>query len=687
VPLLAAVAVALLAADSAAAQSLVRLGAVPATQPLRIVLPLSANYGALNSWAQAVSTPGSGHYQQFEPVAELARRFGASAATETRVLGYLRRAGAGEVRVDATGLFIDATVPAAQAERLFATPLARFHADREGVFVAPTAPAAVPAPLRGLVTGVIGLSTQPIARHASEPASDYPTASGTQAGCSAGKATGGFTPNQYLTAYNFDALHQAGLSGQGERVALIELDGFKESDLTKFTGCFGLGSPTVINVYGVGGVTHPLPPGGESTLDLEVLSAAAPDLRSIEDYETNADASDLVEAFTAPLQNPGHKPNVISASLGLCEPQLQGSVGNSGVRSLESALAMMAASGVTFVAASGDDGSADCTDSNGNPLHELAVNYPASSQYATGIGGTQFTLSSSNAIAQQVVWNDESDFASVGAGGGGPSELFGRPAYQYSVGTPHHRSVPDISAISDVSPGIAVYCSTSDCTAEDPDPWQTVGGTSVATPMFAGGFALVDQDLRRNHRQPLGLVNPLLYEIGRTAAAAQAFSDVTAYSNDVGPYIGNMTPLGCCTAHPGYDEASGWGSLNLGNFASLAVAAQPPLFSISIPRGQKPVHSHQITVVVRCQAACRPGATAVLKVGGQKAFELTSAVYTLTAAGSQTITLRFANNQEQRLRSALHHHKRVAAQIAGVLFGPHGGVISRTASQSLTIKS
>src|SRR6202012_885608 len=103
-------------------------------------------------------------------------------------------------------------------------------------------------------------------------------------GCPAALAGTGFTPNEYLDAYDYTPLQQTGVLGQGERVALVEIDGFKSSDLRRFANCFHLDTPQ-INPVGVG-VPRPLPPGGEATLDIEVLDAAAPDLKSINVYET-----------------------------------------------------------------------------------------------------------------------------------------------------------------------------------------------------------------------------------------------------------------------------------------------------------------------------------------------------------------------------------------------------------------
>src|SRR5205085_9503271 len=156
-----------------------------------------------------------------------------------------------------------------------------------------TAQPSIPSALKGAVTGVVGLDTQSFgashrataaprsarAHTAGRPTSALPrmgtvSPSACSAGASAGKVggdptTAGFTPNQYLTAYGFDPLHNAGINGQGERVALIEIDGFAYSDINAFAQCFHLGPLPVLNGFGVG-VQHKLAPGGEATLDLEV---------------------------------------------------------------------------------------------------------------------------------------------------------------------------------------------------------------------------------------------------------------------------------------------------------------------------------------------------------------------------------------------------------------------------------
>src|SRR5581483_5920635 len=150
------------AAASTPVASAARVGRAPAAQKLQLVLALNANLAGLKQFALAVSTPGNPLYGQYESIAQLARRFGASSRAAHQTISFLRGAGATQLKLDATGLFVDATMRAATAERLFATTLTEFRG-RQGLFTAPTSGTAIPAGLRGLVTGVAGLNTQPAA--------------------------------------------------------------------------------------------------------------------------------------------------------------------------------------------------------------------------------------------------------------------------------------------------------------------------------------------------------------------------------------------------------------------------------------------------------------------------------------------------------------------------------------------
>jgi kumamolisin len=664
------------------------------------VLPLKADDAGLEAFAHAVSTPGSPLYGQYESVSTLAKRFGASPATRARVLGFLRAHHATDVTIDPTGLLAEASMNAVDAERLFQTHLARFRA-RGARFVAPVANVSIPPALSGLVNGVVGLNTRPVlkptqlqrlphrplARAASSQPSSILPPSGTPAGCGAGVATHGFTPNQYLTAYDYSPLHAAHLNGQGERIALIEIDGFKDSDITTYARCFGLDVPSITTYYGA--VGHPLPPGGETTLDLEILDGIVPDLDELEVFENKSDSAGLLRAVVQPFVTPNAKPQVISISLGLCEASSQFADNGVSIRAAEREFSLMAATGITVLAASGDSGSAACFAGGGTPADALAVSYPGSSPWVTSVGGTNLLLGAANQIEAQLVWNDTDEDPGA-AGGGGISRRFLRPTYQRGTVAVNRRVVPDVSGLADVSPGYVTYCTARPACidSQHPNPWQTVGGTSASTPLLAGGIALVNQDLHRQGKQFVGRLNPLLYFLGRSSSAGSIFYDVTSYGNDVGPYIiGNGQPLGCCSAAPGFDAASGWGSVDIASFdrAALELLPKIPNVSLSVPRDQRPVRRGRIFVTMSCSDACNAAALAVVGISRGTSFTVQSKTYKLGRDERKAIPIVFNRAQASQLRAALAKHRSIFAEAFGALLDGGGNVIKLTAGRRITI--
>jgi kumamolisin len=582
-------------------------GSAAATERLQLVLPLKARDAALRRFADAVSNPSSSQYRHFRSIAWLSDHFGAGAAERAKVLGYLRAHGAVDVHVDATGMFVDAELKAARAAQLFHTDIVTHTAPWAHPFTTPAQTPTVPSTLSGAVTGVVGLSTEPMnvtssvgrvtgaatklsaagsfaTKNAAAGGSllgatgtGYTSVTGTPSGCKAAlsmkvSATGektGFSPSQYLTAYNYAGLHNSNYKGQGERVALIEIDGFKESDIKTFASCFKLNLPK-ITTYGVG-ISKALAAGPETTLDLEVLDAAAPRLTGIDVYESNSRPASVLKALTAPLQNKGRVPQVISASLGLCEPDMRAAVGKSGIAASQAALEVAVAHGISVVSATGDDGSSGCVNREGEPLDKLSVNYPSSSKWVTAVGGTQLVLNSNNSIETQAVWNDGTEDPGYASGGGVSILSGGLPSFQRGTVSGSHREVPDVALLADVAPGYDIYCTVKGEANCDGLGWEPVGGTSAATPLFAGGLALIDQDLRTHKKSKLGLANTLLYKLGRNSSdAAKAFYDVTTGSNDVAPFIYGRT-LSCCSAASGYDDASGWGGIDLKQLAQFAL--------------------------------------------------------------------------------------------------------------------
>ncbi|HVO54516.1 MAG TPA: S53 family peptidase [Solirubrobacterales bacterium] len=549
----------------------------------------------LNRFVRSVSDPRSPDYRQYATVEQLVARYGAKPQTRAKVLHWLARRGL-RGKPTADGAFLLVRLPSAGAARW----MPRAASATPGTLAARIG-RRVPLALRGDVTRISLLPGQQAEPKPGPAAGPLPSAaakkpklpyfsikehSGTAGGCAAGSSGGigppfePFTPNQYLTAYGYNAMHARGFQGQGETVAIVEGGAFKRSDVETFTRCFGSKAPPIAVVPLVS--RKRLKPEDEPTLDVSMVAIGAPKLDRIVAYEGSETFEGLIETAGAALGSPGHRPDVISISYGFCEPYVSG--GLSLRDAIDNVFAVAGGAGISVLASAGDQGSSGCrtfsSEGEETALATLAVQLPSSSAYATGVGGTNLILSKGNRIKSQIVWND---WRIQAAGGGGGASLlyphtpwWQRSVHRYGLG----RKVPDLAALADIYPGYSYFCSAASCAphADQVFGWSSVGGTSAATPLTAAGVALTDQYLERRGQAPLGFLNPLLYQLGASRATRrQAFDDVTQGNNDIGwvlsPAAGGGHSLECCWARHGYDPASGWGSLRFPGFARAAGAA------------------------------------------------------------------------------------------------------------------
>ncbi|MBV8933468.1 MAG: S53 family peptidase [Kutzneria sp.] len=224
-----------------------------------------------------------------------------------------------------------------------------------------------------------------------------------------------------------------------------------------------------------------------------------------------------------------NKVSVVSISWGACEPDRSPSE----MDAVSNGIKQGTAEGISFFAASGDDGSKDCARSQTGATVD-AVDYPASDPNVTGVGGTTLKLNGTG-YGSETTWS---------RGGGGTSTHFAVPGYQ--AGVNGKRTVPDVASDADPATGYSIFSAGA---------WQVYGGTSCAAPMWAAWAALADAKL--GHK--LGNANPTLYQVGKGANAAKAFHDITTGSN------------GTFRAGAGYDQTTGWGSYDgAGLAAALA---------------------------------------------------------------------------------------------------------------------
>jgi len=327
-------------------------------------------------------------------------------------------------------------------------------------------------------------------------------------------------------------------------VAVIELGGgYRTSDLQTYFASLGLRSMPSVTAVSVAGAAN-LPAGGaadsEVMLDIEVIGALVPAADIVVYFAPNTDQG-FYEAISQAAHDSTHRPSVISISWGAPE----NSWSSPALTALHTALEDAALLGVSVTAAAGDHGSSD-GERDGAPH----VNFPASSSYALGCGGTTL-IAAGEAISSETVWNDTA--LGGGATGGGVSTLFALPDWQHHAAVPlapngfAGRGVPDVAGDADPLTGYQVRVHGAD---------QVLGGTSAVAPLWAALITRLNQHLDTR----LGDPHRALYQIGETA-----FHDITVGTN------------GAYTARPGWDACTGLGRPNGAALltALTALAAEP----------------------------------------------------------------------------------------------------------------
>jgi len=444
----------------------------------------------------------------------------------------------------------------------------------------------------------------------SDGADGFPYGYGGGPGCS------GLTPSQTNSIYGAP---NAGASAEGSGVtaAVFELSAYQESDIDTWARQFYGPSytPRLINVNVDGGPLHAVCPVGDTCpaeynyyssdievdADIQMSLTIAPDLSHLIVYNAPNDytgQTELDEYSTIANQDVA---STISSSWGECEND----AGAAYAQAENVIFEQMAMQGQSLFSSAGDTGAFGCIRSDGTTI--VDANDPAEQPWVTSVGGTSFESfnpgtnpdPSYPANGTETVWNvdnlcsaraaapandNQGGFfwcAETGAGGGAPSQFWGRPFYQTgpgvnnpdetyangstqcvlaSAGTPC-RQGPDISANADPYTGYAEYCTGNASTpysycatfsGSEPAPgWFGIGGTSLSSPLVAAIFA--DRDGYQGQRT--GNANPLLYSLFNTDPSLY-FHDITG----IGHLQRAATNNGLFPSTPGYDMATGIGT-------------------------------------------------------------------------------------------------------------------------------
>jgi kumamolisin len=315
-------------------------------------------------------------------------------------------------------------------------------------------------------------------------------------------------------------------------VALFELDGYTPSNVNTYLRHYNLGSSKFSNVL-IDGARNTAGSGApEVELDMEVISAIAPQARQKVYIGPNT-ANGALDLYNRIVSDNSAK--VVSISWGQCERD----TGTALVDAMDNVFKQGVAQGQAFFAASGDSGAYGCDDK------QLNVDYPAGDPHVVGVGGTNLSINSDNTYASESAWSSPSG-QRVGGGGGGISQHFSRPAYQDGVQSNAKRAVPDVSADADINSGYSLYIQGH---------WDIVGGTSAAAPLWAGIATNINQYLKAQNKPTLGSGHEALYSLYKNQQQYAPYHDVTRGNN---LYY---------NARQGYDMATGMGTPNAWNIA------------------------------------------------------------------------------------------------------------------------
>ena len=494
------------------------VGPCPADTQIEVTIYLrSKDPSGLQEYVQQVSGPGSHVYltpQQF------AHKFGANPADVEAVTNFAQSHHLHVLGHDLGRRSVTLSGTAARMNEAFGVNLQHYRY-AGGVYRLREGSIKVPTGFANVITAVFGLDNRPQARthfrvlkkKAAAPGAVTPQT---------------YTPLQLAAIYDFPG----GFTGQGETIGIIELGGgYNQTDLDNYFQQLGVSPAPSVTAVSVDGATNSPTgdangPDGEVELDIEVAGSIAPGASIKVFFAPNTDQG-FTDAVTTAVND--FAVTLISISWGGPESTFTTQTMASFNQAFQDAGTM----GKTVFVAAGDSGSSDGASDGANH-----VDFPASSPYVVGCGGTTLEANvSTDTITSEVVWNETA--SNEGATGGGVSDYFPKPAYQDSVNVPPPttqgggRGVPDVAGDADPVTGYPVIIDGSS---------STIGGTSAVAPLYAALFARINQALVQKGKSRVGFVNAALYQ------NPTAFHDIVSGNN------------GAFSAGPGWDPTTGLGS-------------------------------------------------------------------------------------------------------------------------------
>jgi kumamolisin len=404
------------------------------------------------------------------------------------------------------------------------------------------------------------------------------------------------------------AYYGGSLTGSGQSLGLLEYYGTDLADLNTYYANVGQTNSVPITLLSTDGTStscvYSACDDTEQTLDMTQALGMAPGLSSLVMYVGSTDSAIFNAMATA---SPLNAQLSSSWTWSPADPSTDNPY-----------FEEFAAQGQNLFQAAGDD--AKWTTSG--TASEI---FPADDVYVTSVGGTDLTTSSAaGPWASETAWAD---------GGGGISpDRFAIPSWQTTAAagcsscSKTYRNGPDVSANANFT--FYVCADQTTCTANE------YGGTSFATPMWAGYLALVNQQSVANGNKTLGFINPSLYTIGESSSYDSDFHDITSGSNGY-------------SATTGYDLATGWGSPNgSGLLNALAGSASTqPGYSLSASPGAVSIlqgNSGSSTITSTVTGGFN-SAIALSASGQPSGVTVTFNPASITGAGSSTMSIIVAS--------------------------------------------
>jgi subtilase family serine protease len=341
-----------------------------------------------------------------------------------------------------------------------------------------------------------------------------------------------FFPAQIRHAYGFD---QVANQGAGQTIGIVDAydDVNAEADLGVFSQKFNLPACTTSNgcFLKVYETSHkPVANANwavEISLDIQWAHAIAPQAKIVLVETSSNNLSDLIAGVDVAVK---HGVSVVSMSWTSSEVSAERNLDNHFV-----------ASGVTFLAASGDTGA--------------GVAYPAASPDVVAVGGTSLSLDANGNYASETAWSGS---------GGGQSVYEYEPTVQSQFPIPDDsrgaRGTPDVSYNANPGTGYAIYDSVG---INGASGWFQVGGTSAATPQWAALVTIANAMRVAQRKAHLTSANGAIYSAAKSGIGAN-FHAVTAGTN------GSCGQL--CDALAGYDYVTGLGTPQAAALIEVLVA-------------------------------------------------------------------------------------------------------------------